>query len=69
MKWFEKHIKPEIPYTLYVWRSLSVGFLKGYIHARLGGKRLLAAIYRLEDRYPGLLGRLGQYPLFVVEKP
>ena len=58
-----------MPYRILVWRSLSVGFLKGYIHAALGGKRLLAAVYRLEERYPGLLGRLGQYPLFVVDKP
>ena len=69
LRWFEANVKPEVPYRIFVWRSLSVGFLKGYIHAALGGKRLLAAVYRLEERYPGLLGRLGQYPLFVVDKP
>ncbi len=26
-----------MPYSILVWRSLSVGFLKGYIHAALGG--------------------------------
>ena len=69
LKWFEEHLKPEMPYTVSVWRSVSVGFLKGYIHAPLGGKALLQAIYRLEERYPRLLGKMGQYPLFVVVKP
>jgi SAM-dependent methyltransferase len=69
LRWFEQHIKPEMPYTISVWRSVSVGFLKGYIHAPLWGKDLLQAIYRLEERYPRLLGKMGQYPLFVVEKP
>ena len=58
-----------MPYTISVWRSVSVGFLKGYIHGPLGGKALLQAIYRLEERYPRLLGKIGQYPLFVVVKP
>jgi SAM-dependent methyltransferase len=69
LRWFEEHLKPEMPYSISVWRSVSVGFLKGYIHAPLWGKDLLQAIYRLEERYPRLLGKVGQYPLFIVEKP
>jgi hypothetical protein len=69
LKWFEEHIKPEMPYDIYVWRSVSVAFLKGYIHDPLWGKHLLEAIYRLEERYPSLLGKWGQYPLFVLKKP
>jgi hypothetical protein len=69
LKWFEEHIKPEMPYDIYVWRSVSVAFLKGYIHDPLWGKHLLKAIYRLEERYPSLLGKWGQYPLFVLKKP
>ncbi len=69
LRWFETAIKPEMPYSIYVWRSVSVAFLKGYIHAALGGKGILEAIYRLEERFPHFLGKWGQYPLFVVHKP
>jgi hypothetical protein len=69
LRWFEMNIKPAMPYSIYVWRSVSVAFLRGYIHAALGGKSLLKVIYRLEERFPQLLGKWGQYPLFVVHKP
>jgi len=49
-----------------VWRSVAVAFLKRYVHAWLFGKALLRVIYWLEERLPHLMGRIGQYPLFII---
>ena len=53
---------------LSVWRLISVPVMKYYIHKWLGGKALLKAIYRLEDRAPQWCGRVGEYPMFVMRK-
>lgn len=55
-------------FDILVWRSISVLFLKTYIHGALLGKQILALIYRLEERFPHLAGRLGQYPMFIIKK-
>ncbi len=51
-----------------VWRSVSTSFLRAFIHRRLGGERLLRALYAIEERLPHLLGRLGQYPAILIHK-
>jgi ubiquinone/menaquinone biosynthesis C-methylase UbiE/uncharacterized protein YbaR (Trm112 family) len=51
-----------------VWRSLSVTFLKTYVHEVLLGRQLLRLIYWLEDRCPFFMGRFGQYPMFILRK-
>jgi N-acetylneuraminic acid mutarotase len=53
---------------LKVWRLLSVPTMKYYVHSWLGGKALLRAIYRLEDRAPQWCGRVGEYPMFFFKK-
>ncbi len=56
------------PLELHVWRSVSVQFTKAYIHPWLGGRWLLATLFRLEDRFPRWAGRLGQYPLLLIQR-
>ena len=51
-----------------VWRSVSPVFTKTYVHSWLLGKQVLALIYWLEDRFPRIAGRFGQYPIFVIDK-
>lgn len=55
-------------YEVYVWRTVSVSFLKIYVHEWALGRRLLQALQRLEEKYPRLCGRLGQYPLIMIKK-
>ena len=55
-------------YEIAVWRTLSVSALKIYVHDWCWGRQLLNGLSRFEDRYPGLCGRLGQYPLIVIKK-
>ena len=56
-------------YEILVWRSVSVGFLRSVIYPEWGGKFWLKVIYGLEELFPRWLGRIGQYPLVVIEKP
>jgi len=55
-------------FNIIVWRSISVPFMKTYIHSWLFGKQILALINWLEEKYPYLAGRIGQYPLFIIRK-
>jgi hypothetical protein len=53
----------------FVWRSVSVSFLRSYMHPSLFGRQFLKLIYWLEDCCPQFMGRFGQYPVFVMNKP
>jgi SAM-dependent methyltransferase/uncharacterized protein YbaR (Trm112 family) len=55
-------------FDIAVWRSVSVPFLRMYIHPHLFGSAILRGIYRKEEGNPALYGRIGQYPLFVIRK-
>lgn len=56
------------PYELRVWRSLSVHFMRYYIHSWLFGKRILNWIYSKEEKAPEVCGYKGEYPMLVFEK-
>lgn len=56
-------------FEIRVWRSVSTSFLRAFIHGPLLGRFWLRALYTLEERFPHLLGRLGQYPMILFEKP
>ncbi|MBS1667871.1 MAG: class I SAM-dependent methyltransferase [Bacteroidetes bacterium] len=56
------------PFQLKVWRSISVPFMKAYIHPWLGGKKILDRIYQLEEKNPENCGLKGEYPMLVFEK-
>jgi ubiquinone/menaquinone biosynthesis C-methylase UbiE len=51
-----------------VWRSVSVAFMRAYIHPWLFGTSFMRWIYRREEKNPQKYGRIGQYPLFVIKK-
>jgi uncharacterized protein YbaR (Trm112 family) len=65
--YFEANLKG-LDYEIAVWRSVSVPFLRMYIHPHLFGASILRGIYRKEEGNPPLYGRIGQYPLFVIRK-
>jgi len=67
--WLMKALDGKMPLQIFVWRSVSVNFLRSVIHADWGGRFWLSVIYRLEEWFPQWLGKVGQYPLIVVEKP
>ena len=65
--YFETNLKG-MQFEVAVWRSVSVPFMRMYIHPHLFGASILRAIYRKEEGNPALYGRIGQYPLFVIRK-
>ena len=65
--YFETTLKG-IKFEVAVWRSVSVPFMRMYIHPNLFGAAILRGIYRKEEKNPALYGRIGQYPLFVIRK-
>jgi hypothetical protein len=68
LPWLRKTLDGKIEYRLFVWRSVSVRFLRALVHARLGGRFALRLLYGLEERFPGFFGKNGQYPLIVLHK-
>jgi SAM-dependent methyltransferase len=64
----KKLLPPMFTFKLDVWRSVSVPFLRHFVHERLCGRMLLAAIYDWEERHPRLSGRYGAYPLIIMSK-
>lgn len=67
-QWLKREIGSLMPLEIYVWRSVSVRFLREYINPDLGGKWLLRKLYDLEERYPHFFGEYGQYPMIVIKK-
>ncbi len=65
--YFTTHLKG-MDLRILVWRSVSVPFMRTYIHPWLFGSSILRWIYRLEERSPSVYGRIGQYPLFIIRK-
>ncbi len=65
-----EYFKKNLPFSfqLKVWRSISVPFMKYYIHAPLFGKQILNWLYNKEEREPEKCGLKGEYPIFVFEK-
>lgn len=68
-EWLTRALNGRMDYEIYVWRSVSVAFLRSVIYPDWGGRFWLKVIYRLEEIFPRWLGRNGQYPLLVVRKP
>jgi ubiquinone/menaquinone biosynthesis C-methylase UbiE len=56
-------------FEIFVWRSVSVNWMRQFIHPAWGGKTILRWLYLLEERFPHFFGAYGQYPLIVIRKP
>ncbi len=67
--WIRSVVGAQMPLEIFVWRSVSVRFMRSLIHPSLGGRFGLGLIYALEERWPRWYGENGQYPLIVIRKP
>jgi ubiquinone/menaquinone biosynthesis C-methylase UbiE len=68
-EWLIEALEGRMDYEILVWRSVSVSFLRSVIYPDWGGRFWLKVLFLLEDIFPRILGRIGQYPLVVVTKP
>ncbi len=66
--WLKRTLGQQMSLEILVWRSVSVRFLRAYIHPRLAGRWWLRRLYGLEERFPHFFGENGQYPLIVIRK-
>jgi SAM-dependent methyltransferase/uncharacterized protein YbaR (Trm112 family) len=66
-KWFTSQ-QWAFPLEFTVWRSLSVPCMRTWVRPVLMGRATLAILYWLEDRFPHLFGKLGEYPMLVIRK-
>ena len=64
-EYFKQHLPP---FQLKVWRSISVPFMRYYIHPWLFGRQVLDWLYKKEEKAPEVCGLKGEYPMFVFEK-
>jgi SAM-dependent methyltransferase len=66
--WLQKGIGSMVPIRIWCWRSVSVRFLRTFIHERFAGRFLLKSIFWFEERFPHFFGKYGQYPLIELRK-
>ncbi|MGA9532505.1 MAG: class I SAM-dependent methyltransferase [Anaerolineales bacterium] len=67
--WVNRTLSSLPGFEVRVWRSISTSFMRALIHQPLLGKLWLKLIFWLEERFPHWLGRVGQYPMILFEKP
>lgn len=68
-EWLTQALKGRMDHEIRVWRSVSVPFLRAVFYEDWGGKFWLKVLFLLEELFPHLLGKIGQYPLVVIKKP
>ena len=66
--WVKAELGSLMPVEVWVWRSVTVRFMRALIHPQLGGQLWLRLLYNLEERYPHYFGENGKYPLIVIRK-
>lgn len=66
--WYTRELKAGLGAQLKVYSAISRSFSHTFIKKKFFGKQLASFIYWLEDRLPTILGKHGQYPVFVLEK-
>jgi ubiquinone/menaquinone biosynthesis C-methylase UbiE/uncharacterized protein YbaR (Trm112 family) len=67
--WFAREIALKHRAKLKVWSAVSMLFQAHFFSDRGCGRLTLALVKKLEDSFPRLAGRYGQYPMFVIDKP
>jgi ubiquinone/menaquinone biosynthesis C-methylase UbiE len=68
VKMLKERLNDQMEFEIWVWRSVSVHFLRSVIHPALGGWYWLRLLFWLEERFPHYFGEKGQYPLIVIRK-
>ena len=66
--WLRGELGSVMCFDIRVWRSVSVRFLRAFVYRPLGGQLWLRVLFALEERWPRLLGELGQYPMVIIDK-
>ena len=66
--WIKTELGAQMPVEIWVWRSVTVRFMRALIHPALGGRTWLRLLYWLEERFPHFFGENGKYPMIIIRK-
>jgi ubiquinone/menaquinone biosynthesis C-methylase UbiE len=67
--WFARELRRPFNAQLRVYSAISRSFSNTFIREKAFGKFIAKGLYHLENLFPALLGRWGQYPVFILKKP
>jgi SAM-dependent methyltransferase/uncharacterized protein YbaR (Trm112 family) len=67
--WFARDVAARHSARLKVWSAVSKAFQTRFLSDGLMGRLSIAAVEFLENTLPAFAGRVGQYPMFVIDKP
>ncbi len=66
--WLKKNVGKDVPFKIFVWRSVTSVTTRLYAQSWLGGRLWLRLLYSLEERFPHWFGEHGSYPIIVIKK-
>jgi SAM-dependent methyltransferase len=66
--WYAREVASRHRARLKVWSAVSMTFQTRFFSPHRSGRMLLAVVKGMEDYFPWLCGRFGQYPMFVISK-
>lgn len=66
--WFTREIRKRFNARLKVYSAISRSFSNTFIRKKAFGRQLTDFIFFLENTFPQLMGRWGQYPVFLIRK-
>ena len=66
--WFANEVRKKFDVHLKVYSAISRSFSHTFIRGKAFGQQISSFIYWLEDTFPSLMGRWGQYPVFLLQK-
>ncbi len=64
--WLKQTLGKSMPLKIFTWRSVNVWFLRTFIREQWAGRSFLRLLFWLEECFPILFGKIGQYPLIVI---
>jgi SAM-dependent methyltransferase len=67
--WYRREVAARFPARLRVWSAVSTTFQNRFVPETRRGRATLGLVKLVENALPGLAGRYGQYPLFILDKP
>jgi hypothetical protein len=68
-RWLEEKVGDLPGFEIRIWRTVSSAFLRALVHRQFLGKYWLRLLYWKERKFPHILGRVGQYPMVLFNKP
>lgn len=67
--WFVREVARRYSVKLRVWSAVSTAFQKRFVPEGRSGRMVIGLVKLLESAFPGIAGRVGTYPMFVIQRP